>query len=57
MLGNVEPKLRSILRSIQLIACVTIPNLQKYGYEMVLKPFIKDANMLSKVTEVENNCM
>lgn len=50
LLGNIEPRLRSVLRCIQLIACVTMPNLQKYGFEMVLKPFIEDANTLSKVS-------
>lgn len=49
LIGNIEPKLRSSLRCIQLIACVTTVNLEKYGYDMVLKPFIEDANKLSKV--------
>ena len=49
LIGNIEPKLRSSLKCIQLIACATYPILQKYGYEMVLKPFIRDANLLSKV--------
>lgn len=49
VIGNIEPKLRSSLRCIQLIACVTAVNLEKYGYDMVLKPFIQDANKLSKV--------
>lgn len=52
MIGNIEPKLRSSLRSIQLIACCTYPLLQKYGYEMVLKPFIEEANKLYEVWEV-----
>lgn len=51
-LGNIEPKLRSTLKSIQLIACVTTENLEKYGFDMVLKPFIEDANLLSKVSEM-----
>ena len=28
---------------------MTTVNLEKYGYDMVLKPFIQDANKLSKV--------
>jgi len=47
MLGNLRPELRSTQRSIQLIACVTSQNLEKYGFEAVLKPFIKDVNALA----------
>lgn len=50
VIGNVEPRLRSSLRNIQLIACVTTPLLQKYGFEKVLRPFIDDANKLSNVS-------
>ena len=49
LFGNIEPKIGSPLRSIQLIACVTTPILEKYGYDLVLKPFIQDVNILSKV--------
>ena len=49
LLGNIEPKLRSTLKCIQLIACVSVPDMQKYGYEMILKPFISDANKLYEV--------
>ena len=49
VLGNIQPKLRSSLRCIQLIACVTYPNLQKYGFHSVLERFIVDVNKLSKV--------
>ena len=34
--------------SSQLIACVSTPNLVKYGFEAVLKPFTEDANRLSE---------
>ena len=50
VLGNLRPKLRSTLRCIQLIAAVTYPNLQEYGFEKVLQPFIADANKLSHVS-------
>lgn len=49
LIGNIEPKLRSSLKCIQLIACVSAENLEKYGFDMILKPFIQDANTLSKV--------
>ena len=49
-LGNLRPELRSTQRSIQLIACVTSQNLQKYGFEAVLEPFITDVNILATVS-------
>ena len=49
-LGNIRPKLRSALRCTQLIACVTTPILNKYGFEMVLKPFIDEVNKLTEVS-------
>ena len=49
MLGNLRPELRSSHQSIQLIACVTSQNLQKYGFAAVLAPFVRDVNMLASV--------
>ena len=49
VLGNLRPELRSTHRAIQLIACVECPDLDKYGFEKVLDPFIKDVNTLSTV--------
>ena len=49
MIGNIDPKIRSSLRCIQLIACVKTPLLDEYGFDKVLQPFIKDVNRLSKV--------
>ena len=46
--------MRSTLKTIQLIATVTYPNLQQYGFEPVLKPFIEDMN---KFSEVRERCM
>lgn len=51
-LGNLRPELRSTHRSIQLIACITSPNLKTYGFKAVLKPFIEDMNELNKVGEI-----
>ena len=42
-LRNLHIKLRSSLKTIQLIAVVTSCNLAEYGFEKVLKPFITDA--------------
>ena len=49
VLGNVRPELRSTLKAIQLIACVTCNNLNKYGFEKILNPFIENVNTLSEV--------
>lgn len=48
-LGNIRPELRSTHRSVQLIACVTSKNLEKYGFAPVLRPFITDVNDLCRV--------
>lgn len=48
-LGNLNPRLRADLRAIQLIAVVKHTYLKEYGLHSVLKPFIDDMNMLSKV--------
>ena len=50
VLGNIHPKLRSTLRSIQLITATTTPHLEEYGFEKVLKPFISDANKLAEAS-------
>ena len=55
IIGNIEPKLRSSLRNIQLIACVKAPLIQEYGFEKVLEPFIEDANKLSNVSTKYHN--
>lgn len=57
LLANIEPKYRSTLKCIQLIACVTVPDLQKYGYEMILKPFISDVNRLYEVCYADIKCI
>ena len=49
---NLRPELRSTQRAIQLIACVECPVLEKYGFEKVFAPFIKDVNTLSNVRVV-----
>ena len=52
-LGNIRPELRSSHRCVQLIACVTSPILDKYGFEDVLRPFIDDVNTLSEVSAID----
>lgn len=48
-IGNLPPELRSTQRAIQLIACVSAPNIQEYGLAAILQPFIDDVNILAKV--------
>ena len=49
VLGNIRPKYRSMLKAIQLIALVTNPLLNEYGFEKVLSQFITDVNKLTEV--------
>ena len=51
-LGNITPKLRSVLKSTFLLACVTSKNAEKYGLQPILKPFIEEVNMLTKVLPI-----
>ncbi len=50
MFGNFRPELRSVHRAVQLIASVSSTNLGKYGVGSVLQSFIKDVNVLSRVS-------
>lgn len=49
MLGNVSPKFRSSLKSIQLLALVEKPVYDKYGMDKILEPAIADIKELEKV--------
>lgn len=50
MLGNLHPKHRSSLNSIQLLALVKADLLNTYGMDKVLEPIVKDIQKLEKVT-------
>lgn len=52
MLGNIDPKFRSSLHTIQLVAVVRSPILQKYSIEEVLQPFMSDIQKLESVMSV-----
>lgn len=45
-LGNVNPKFRSKLKSIQLVALVRRVHLVKYGMNAVLRPIVDDLKRL-----------
>ena len=48
-LGNVHPKFRSSLKSMYLVALATVPNIEKYGIDSILKPFVRDINKLTDI--------
>jgi hypothetical protein len=46
-LGNISPKYRSQLRLINLALVASVPIIEEYGLNQILKPFIADLNTLS----------
>ena len=49
LLGNLDPKLRSSLKSIQLLCVARNPIIVKYGIEEILKPIVESIQALEKV--------
>ena len=47
-LSNILPKYRSSLQMINLAVIVTVPVVEKYGIDKVMKPFISDLNTSHK---------
>ncbi len=47
-LGNVSPKYRSRLTSMNLVAVATTPVIEKHGIDAIMKPFLDDINKLSQ---------
>ena len=50
MLGNISPKYRSNLHTIQLLCVVRTSLLQKYGINQILEPFMSDIKELESVS-------
>lgn len=48
-LGNIEPKHRSQLDAIQLLAISTVPVIKKYGIGALLEPFMDGLQQLEQV--------
>ena len=46
-LANIAPKFRSQLKLINLSIVTTVPVIEKYGLDCILKPFIADLNTLA----------
>ena len=49
MLGNIDPKFRSTLKSIQLLTIANTVYIEKYGIDAILEPFMKDILKLEEV--------
>ena len=50
-LGNIEPKLRSKLQSIQLLCIVKDVFVQLYGIDAILAPFVEEIKILEDVSD------
>ena len=51
LLGNVQPKYRSQLKAIQLVAVANSAVVDTIGVDAVLEPLVKDIKRLEKVTD------
>ena len=51
LLGNLHPKFRSSLKSIQLLCVARNPIIVKYGIEEILKPIVGSIQKLEKVKQ------
>lgn len=49
-LGNIDPKYRSQLDSIQLLLIATTPVIKQYGIDALLEPFMNDLAYLEQVS-------
>lgn len=55
-LGNIHPKYRSTLNSIQLLALVKVELLETYGMNSILEPMVKDSQKLEEVHIHRSTC-
>ena len=49
VLGNIHPKYRSTLRSIQLVALAKVMHIKEYGLHSILQVIVDDICKLEKV--------
>ena len=49
-LTNIEPKLRSTLQTIMLLAVAESQCITKYGIDIILEPFVEDMKQLESVS-------
>ena len=48
-MGNLPPKLRSSLKSIHLLNVCRYTDVEKYGIDVMLEPFVEEIKELEKV--------
>ena len=53
MIGNIDPRLRSGLHTIQLMAVARTQHIDKYGMNEILKPFMEEIRQLEEVISYE----
>ena len=51
-LGNIDPKLRSTMHTIQLVTVIKTELIGKYGINEILKPFMEDIHQLESVSTI-----
>ena len=49
LLGNINPRYRSQLKAIQLVAIANVSVIETHGVDAVLKPVVEDIKKLEKV--------
>lgn len=49
-LGNIDPKFRSTIHTIQLVAVVRTVLIEKYGIKKILQPFVDEIKLLESVS-------
>lgn len=49
LLGNIHPRLRARLNTIQLLCVVKSTYINEYGMDEILRPFVGDVMKLEKV--------
>ena len=52
-LGNIDPKYRSTLHTIQLLAVVKCAYIEKYGMNIILEPMMEAVKELETVRSLE----
>ena len=55
-LGNLPPKLRSSLKSIHLLNVCRYTDIEKYGIDVILEPFVEEIKELEKVFILQYMC-
>ena len=57
VLGNLEPKYRSVTRCIQLICLCPVRHIQSYGIDKILERFMNDLHHLELVSTAPSSAL